>query len=87
METKSENQLVKFRREHIGFIFQSFNLMGTMNAVENVALPLTFQGISKRERKKRARKMVHLVGHFILIQRLSLQMSRQEILTPIPQKR
>lgn len=62
METKSENQLVKFRREHIGFIFQSFNLMGTMNAVENVALPLTFQGISKRERKKRARKMVHLVG-------------------------
>lgn len=62
METKSENQLVKFRREHIGFIFQSFNLMGTMNAVENVALPLTFQGVSKKERIKRARKMVHLVG-------------------------
>ena len=32
METKNENQLVRFRREHIGFIFQSFNLMGTMNA-------------------------------------------------------
>ncbi|MDE6219948.1 MAG: ABC transporter ATP-binding protein, partial [Lachnospiraceae bacterium] len=47
MEAKSENQLVRFRREHIGFIFQSFNLMGTMNAVENVALPLTFQGVSK----------------------------------------
>ena len=62
MERKTENQLVKFRREHIGFIFQSFNLMGTMNAVENVALPLTFQGVSKRERLKRARKMVHLVG-------------------------
>lgn len=62
MEKKSENQLVKFRREHIGFIFQSFNLMGTMNAVENVALPLTFQGISKKERVKRAKKMVHLVG-------------------------
>lgn len=62
METKNENQLVKFRREHIGFIFQSFNLMGTMNAVENVALPLTFQGISKSERLKRAKKMVHLVG-------------------------
>lgn len=62
METKSENQLVKFRREHIGFIFQSFNLMGTMNAVENVALPLTFQGVSKKERIKRAKKMVHLVG-------------------------
>lgn len=62
MESKSENQLVKFRREHIGFIFQSFNLMNTLNAVENVALPLTFQGISKKEREKRARKMVHLVG-------------------------
>ena len=62
MESKSENQLVKFRREHIGFIFQSFNLMGTMNAVENVALPLTFQGVSKRERMKRAKKMIHLVG-------------------------
>lgn len=62
IETKSENQLVKFRREHIGFIFQSFNLMGTMNALENVALPLTFQGISKKERMKRAKKMVHLVG-------------------------
>ena len=62
MEKKKENQLVKFRREHIGFIFQSFNLMGTMNAVENVALPLTFQGVSKRERLKRARKMIHLVG-------------------------
>ncbi len=62
METKTENQLVKFRREHIGFIFQSFNLMGTMNALENVALPLTFQGISKKERMKRAKKMVHLVG-------------------------
>lgn len=62
MEKKNENQLVRFRREHIGFIFQSFNLMGTMNAVENVALPLTFQGVSKRERMKRAKKMVHMVG-------------------------
>lgn len=62
IESKNENQLVKFRREHIGFIFQSFNLMGTMNAVENVALPLTFQGVSKKQRIKRAKKMVHMVG-------------------------
>ena len=62
MEKKNENQLVKFRREHIGFIFQSFNLMGTMNAVENVALPLTFQGVPKKERIRRAKKMVHMVG-------------------------
>ncbi len=62
METKSENQLVAFRREHIGFIFQSFNLMGTMNAVENVALPLTFQGMDKKKRNAKAEKMLDLVG-------------------------
>ena len=39
LEKMNENQLVKFRREHVGFIFQSFNLLGTMNAIENVALP------------------------------------------------
>ncbi len=62
METKTENQLVKFRREHIGFIFQSFNLLGTMNAVENVALPLTFQGVDRRTRLAKASKALDLVG-------------------------
>ena len=62
METKTENQLVAFRREHIGFIFQSFNLLGTMNAIENVALPLTFQGIDKKIRNKKAEDMLDLVG-------------------------
>lgn len=62
METKNENQLVRFRREHIGFIFQSFNLMGTMNAVENVALPLTFQGMNKKARTKRASELLDMVG-------------------------
>lgn len=62
MEKKSENQLVAFRREHIGFIFQSFNLMGTMNAIENVALPLTFQGMDKKSRNKKAEDMLDLVG-------------------------
>ncbi len=36
METKKENQLVKFRREHIGFIFQSYNLLPTLNAIEKI---------------------------------------------------
>lgn len=62
MESKTENQLVAFRREHIGFIFQSFNLMGTMNAIENVALPLTFQGMDKKSRNRRAEEMLDLVG-------------------------
>lgn len=62
MENKTENQLVKFRREHIGFIFQSFNLMPTMTAVENVALPLTFQGMGKDLRMKKASALLDLVG-------------------------
>lgn len=62
MEKKTENQLVAFRREHIGFIFQSFNLLGTMNAIENVALPLTFQGMDKKSRNKKAEEMLDLVG-------------------------
>lgn len=62
MEKKNENQLVRFRREHIGFIFQSFNLMPTMNAIENVALPLTFQGIDRKTRNKKAEEMINLVG-------------------------
>lgn len=62
MEKKSENQLVKFRREHIGFIFQSFNLLPTMNAIENVALPLTFQGMDKKKRLAKAEKVINLVG-------------------------
>ncbi len=62
MESKTENQLVAFRREHIGFIFQSFNLMGTMNAIENVALPLTFQGMDRKSRNRKAEEMLDLVG-------------------------
>lgn len=58
----NENRLVRFRREKVGFIFQSFNLVSTMNAVENVALPLMFRGIPKGRRIKRAEKMIELVG-------------------------
>lgn len=62
LEKMSENQLVRFRREKVGFIFQSFNLLGTMNAIENVALPLTFQGMDKKRRNKKAEEMLDLVG-------------------------
>ncbi len=62
IEKLSENQLVKFRRDKVGFIFQSFNLLGTMNAVENVALPLSFRGVPKRVRLKKASAMLDLVG-------------------------
>ena len=62
IERMNENQLVCFRREHVGFIFQSFNLLGTMDAVENVALPLTFRGVDRKTRREKAVKALKLVG-------------------------
>lgn len=62
MEKLNEDGLVKFRRENVGFIFQSFHLVGTMNAVENVALPLSFRGEAKEKRLKKADKMLDLVN-------------------------
>ena len=62
IESKNESQLVNFRQAHVGFIFQSYNLMQNMTAIENVAMPLTFQGVSKWERERRAIKMLKLVG-------------------------
>ena len=62
MEQKNEGQLVLFRQAHVGFIFQSYNLMQNMTAIENVALPLTFQGVDRKTREKRAIQMLKLVG-------------------------
>lgn len=62
MEHLNEDGLVKFRRENVGFIFQSFHLIGTMNALENVALPLSFRGEAKSSRLKKADKMLDLVN-------------------------
>lgn len=62
IENKTEGQLTLFRQKHVGFIFQAYNLMASMNALENVALPLVFQGVSKSIRNKKAAKMLKLVG-------------------------
>ena len=62
IETLNEDQLVRFRRDNVGFIFQSFHLLGTMNAVENVALPLSFRGIPRDIRLKKADRMLDLVN-------------------------
>lgn len=61
IEKLNEEQLVAFRRENIGFIFQSFHLLGTMNAVENVALPLSFRGVPRNVQMKKADAMLDLV--------------------------
>ena len=62
LEKMTENQLVGFRREHVGFIFQSYNLIKTLNAVENVALPLSFRGVPKKVRNEKVKKYLKLVG-------------------------
>lgn len=62
IEHLNEEELVAFRRDHVGFIFQSFHLMGTLNALENIALPLTFRGEDRKLRLKKAEKMLELVG-------------------------
>lgn len=58
----SENKLAEFRQQHIGFVFQSYNLLPFMNAVENVAMPLMFRGVPKRERTRKAVAILKKVG-------------------------
>ncbi|MFD1884230.1 ABC transporter ATP-binding protein [Paenibacillus wenxiniae] len=58
----SDNRLARIRNEKIGFIFQSFNLLPKLSAVENVELPLVYRGLSHRERKKRATEALQQVG-------------------------
>ncbi|MEA4804490.1 ABC transporter ATP-binding protein [Acetobacterium wieringae] len=58
----TENELCLFRREHLGFIFQSYNLISTMTAMENVALALTFAGVKKEIRQQRAQEALEVVG-------------------------
>lgn len=57
-----EKDMALFRRKHMGFVFQSYNLLGALTATENVALPLVFDGVAKGERNKRARDMLVQLG-------------------------
>ena len=56
------NQLADVRNKRIGFVFQSFNLLPYASALENVALPLLFAGVSDKKRNERAREMLERVG-------------------------
>lgn len=58
----SENQLALFRQKYIGFIFQSYYLIPTLTALENVALPLTFCGVPRSKRNKLAKELLEAVG-------------------------
>ena len=57
-----EERLALFRQENLGFIFQSFNLLPQLTAVENAALPLMFSGMSRKQREKRAMRELDKMG-------------------------
>lgn len=58
----TEDQLALFRRHNLGFVFQSFNLIPTLNVMENIAFPLFPERMNKKEMLERARKAAHDVG-------------------------
>lgn len=58
----NEKDVTKFRQKYVGFVFQSYNLIPTLSALENVSLGLTFQGIPKVKREKQAKQMLVDVG-------------------------
>ena len=61
ISTFSESNLSQLRGKKIGFIFQQFNLIPTLSALENIALPMIFQNISGEERRQKARKLLEMV--------------------------
>ena len=58
----TENQAADYRNRMIGFVFQSFNLINYKNAVENVALPLFYQGVSRKKRNAMAMEQLERMG-------------------------
>lgn len=62
VSSMDDDELAHIRNREIGFVFQTFNLLPRLSSLENVALPLVYSGISKRERQKRAQEVLAQVG-------------------------
>lgn len=62
VSTMEDGELAEVRNKEIGFVFQTFNLMPRLSALENVALPLVYAGYGKEDRLKKARKVLESVG-------------------------
>ena len=75
LERMTQSELILFRQQHVGFIFQSFNLMPYYTALENVAFPLTFRGIPRKQRIKRSVQMLRAVGLTTHVQHKPSEMS------------
>jgi ABC-type lipoprotein export system ATPase subunit len=62
LQIASDKELTRYRARDLGIVFQFFNLLPTLNVLENVSVPLEFQGVKFREASARAREMLRLVG-------------------------
>lgn len=62
LSVMDEDELARFRQHHLGFIFQAYNLLPTLTALENVALPLVFRGVDRSTREQVALRMLKAVG-------------------------
>ena len=71
----TDGRLAEMRNEKIGFVFQSFNLLGRFNVLENVELPMIYSGVSKKERRDRAIAAVDRVGLMDRAKNTPLQLS------------
>ena len=71
----TENELASFRQAHLGFIFQSYNLLPSMTAAENVALPLMFKGMGRRQRMALAKQELKNMGLASRMNHLPTEMS------------
>jgi putative ABC transport system ATP-binding protein len=70
-----ERQLAHFRQHYLGFVFQSYHLLPALTALENVSLPLAFQGVDRRTRQKQAAQMLSAVGLSTHLRHRPTQMS------------
>ena len=82
----TEKQLAKLRQKHVGFVFQSYNLLPALTALENVGMPLMFRGVAKAKRDKAAKEMLQRLGSDLTVEsvpgkgstfRFSLPLNRQ----------
>lgn len=62
MDGLSEKQAARYRSQYLGFVFQSFNLIAFKDALENVSLPLFYQGVPRKDRQKRSSEMLGRMG-------------------------
>jgi len=74
----SDDELTRMRRDKIGFIFQFFNLLPTLNCVENAALPLHLRGWNRKKAQERARELLELVGLGVRLDHLPDELSGGE---------